>query len=98
MNKFTFKTTKPTGPYASFYQPYHSIKFKGVEIGQIDPKQLHWIQLRVMKKDLLEDGNTNCAWRTIRLKKQSDSLQEAKDFLNTNREALHKKCTFAMEQ
>lgn len=42
------------------------------------------IRLQVVKKDINEDGNSNCSWKWIKLKKKSESLQEAKDFLNEN--------------
>ena len=42
----------------------------------------------IVKKDINEDGKPNCKWRWIILKKESESLQEAKDFLNKNIETI----------
>ena len=80
--KFTFKTTKPTGRYRSFDHPSHAIKLKKIEVGYITPEVPFIIRFKVTKADIAEDGNPNCPWKWIRLKKQSNSLQEAKDFLN----------------
>lgn len=85
--KFTFKTEKPTGRYSSFFNDYHIIKFKKKSIGQITDKE--WkIRLQVIKKDINENGNPNCKWKWITLKIEFKSLQEAKDFLNSNIEAI----------
>jgi hypothetical protein len=42
----------------------------------------------VHKDDINEDGNPNCPWKWISLKKESESLQEAKDWLNENIEEV----------
>jgi len=34
------------------------------------------------------DGNKNCEWRWVRLKKEFNSLDEAKKFLNDNIEEI----------
>lgn len=81
MKKFTFKTTKPTGKYRCFHKPYHDIKIKGQTIGNIDHETFK-IRLMVIKSDINEDGNPNCTWKWITLSKKSNSIQEAKDFLN----------------
>lgn len=88
--KFTFKTTKPTGKYASFYNPSHDIKLNKKDVGSIvDGK---WtIRLKVVKDDIMEDGKPNCPWEWISLKKESSSLQEAKDFLNANFKTITEK-------
>lgn len=80
--KFTFKTTNPTGPYSSFSNPIHDIKLQKKVVGSISPEEPYQISFRVIKKDLLEDGNANCPWKWIRLKKEFISLLEAKEFLN----------------
>jgi hypothetical protein len=51
----------------------------------------------VMMKDD-EKGNSNCLWKWIRLKKESTSLQEAKDFLNANVELILKTFTLLQEK
>lgn len=80
--KFTFKTTKPTGRYKSFYSPYHEIKLNKKLVGDIDDEPPYKITLMVTKKDINEDGHPNCPWKRIKLKQQSDSLESAKIFLN----------------
>jgi hypothetical protein len=81
-NEFKFKTNKPTGKWRAFDNPSHHIKHKGKEVGMIDHEAPFKIRLMVMKADIMEDGNGNCPWKWITLTKQSESLQEAKDFLN----------------
>lgn len=94
--KFTFKTTKPTGRYRSFGHPYHEIKIKRIVVGAIDHKT--WkIRLIVKKEDILEDKNPNCPWKWIVLKKESASLQEAKDFLNKYAEEIMQKWNLYIE-
>lgn len=82
VNKFTFKTERPTGRYRSFWPEYHKIRFGKTEVGQIIDKE--WkIRLIVMKEDINEDPNdTFCDFKWITLKKEFASLQEAKDWLN----------------
>lgn len=87
---FTFKTTRATGHYRSFHSDQHDIKIKKVVVGMISDRD--WvIRLQVTKKDINEDGNPNCPWKWITLKKQSASLEEAKEFLNRNYEAIRAK-------
>jgi hypothetical protein len=81
--RFTFKTTHPTGSYRSFYDPYHTIKFKKQTVGTIDHKT-NKISLMVVKTDTITDNNPNCEWKSITLAVKPKSLQEAKDFLNEN--------------
>ncbi|GJQ43855.1 MAG: hypothetical protein JETCAE03_33530 [Ignavibacteriaceae bacterium] len=87
MKKFTFKTEKPTGKWRSFHQPTHYIKLGREICGHIDPENFT-ISLMIIKNDINEDSNPNCSWKWIRLKKESKTLQEAKDFLNENIEVL----------
>ena len=88
---FTFKTEKPTGRYRSFENPVHRVKLKKIEIGTISPNPPHKIRLRVMKT---EPDNSPCAWKWVYLKKESTSLQEAKEFLNEKFDLIIKKYTF----
>ena len=81
--KFTFKTEKSTGRYGSFYPDLHYIKIKGKQCGSINDKVPYGIRFMVVKKDINEDGNPNCEWKWIQIKKESKTLQEVKDFLNT---------------
>ena len=80
--KFTFKTTKQTGPYSSFSNDWNEIKLNKKAVGNIGGQVPFTISLYVMKKD------KNCEWKHVRLKKQSETLQEAKDFLNANIEKI----------
>jgi hypothetical protein len=86
--KFTFKTEKSTGRYSAFYPDNHYIKLNKKQVGKISDKKPYLIRLSVVKKDINEDGNPNCKWKWITLKKESKSLQEAKDFLNETIEAI----------
>lgn len=83
MKKFTFKTIKPTGKYRSFDTPDHRIKLQGKEVGSIEDK-IWTIRLAVKKQDLNEDRNPNCEWRWVTLSRKSDSLEDAKTWLNVN--------------
>ena len=47
----------------------------------------------VMKKDILEDGNPNCEFKWIRLKRESETLDDAKTFLNENIDVILTKYT-----
>jgi hypothetical protein len=81
---FTFKTKKPTGRWRSFNSSSHYVKIKKIAVGRIDDDIPFKIWLRVIKDDIMEDGNANCEWKWIRLKKESKSLEEAKLFLRDN--------------
>ena len=94
--KFTFKTEKSKGPYSSFFPNTNHIKLNKQGIGTIEDKKPHIIRLKVIKDDILEDGNKNCEWKWIRLTKKSESLQEAKDFLNKYIEEILKKYKLAL--
>jgi len=89
--KFTFKTEKPTGRYKSFFTPSHYIKYKKNIVGSIDFNTPHRIRLMVIKNDINEDGNPNCEWKWISLKKESETLEEAKEFLNENIKSIFTK-------
>ena len=87
MNKFTFKTEQPTGRFRSFDNPVYHIKYQKKEVGIIGCEFPHKIRLQVLKtdKDLkAPDNNPNCEWKWIRLKKESESIEAAKTFLNEN--------------
>jgi hypothetical protein len=89
--KFTFKTDKPRGPYSSFFSSQHSIKLQKQKCGSIGDKKPYKIRFQVLKDDIMEDGNPNCSWKWITLKKESTTLQEAKDFVNENFDAIMEK-------
>jgi hypothetical protein len=82
--KFTFKTERSTGNFRSFFPDAHYIKYNRKMCGAIDDRKPYKIRLQVIKSDINEDGNKNCDWKWIMLKKEFSSVQEAKDFLNEN--------------
>ena len=93
MKKFTFKTEQPTGQYRSFYSPVHNIKYDKKVCGHLTGDNLTSdenvkIKLAVVKKDINEDNNPNCSWKWIQIKETFATLQEAKDWLNENRERI----------
>lgn len=88
---FTFKTVKPTGRYKSFFPEHHLIKLKKVEVGTVSDQEGHKIRFQVIKADINKDGNPNCSWEWITLHKESATVDEAKEFLKTNYEAIIKK-------
>ena len=89
--KFTFKTIKPTGRYRSFYPDQHEIKLKRKTVGSIEDKKHHRISLMVEKEDIYEEGNPNCSWKWIMLSEESESITDAKDFLNKHIKDILKK-------
>ena len=91
MKKFTFKTIKATGKYSSFYNDYHIIKLNKKEVGSIGSKYPHKIRLMVVKEDINEDGNPNCDWKWITLRKENNSVKEAKEFINRVSEKIQNK-------
>lgn len=93
MKKFTFKTEQPTGQWSSFYSPTHLIKYNKKVCGNLSGDNLASdrnvkIRLSIIKKDINEDNNPNCTWRWIQFKKVFTTLQEAKNWLNENREKI----------
>jgi len=85
---FTFKTNKPTGRYKSFFKATYDIKLKGKVVGAITSKAPHRIRLEIIKKDIMEDKNPNCLWKWTTLKKEFNSVDEAKAFLKENYERI----------
>jgi hypothetical protein len=86
--KFTFKTEKPTGKWSSFDSPTHYIKLNKRVVGEISSDKPFKISLMVIKRDINEDGNPDCKWKRIYFKKDSETLQEAKDFLNKDADKI----------
>jgi hypothetical protein len=91
--KFTFKTHKETGKYEWLHKPYHYVLLNKNNVGSIDPEKPYTINLMAVKKDILEDGNPNCPWKWIHLKHESETLDDAKAFLNENIDAILTKYT-----
>ena len=100
MKKFTFKTEKSTGRYAAFFADIHHIKLNKIQCGEITDGEGFRIRLQVIKKDIMEDGNANCSWKWVTMKKISGSLQEAKDWLNSEevRAAIEKIYTIYLDE
>lgn len=97
-NKFTFRTVKPTGKWRSFYPNQHFIKIKKDEVGQIVENNRGAyrndkvkIMFQVIKSDINEDGNPNCSWKWATLAREFDSVDEAKEWLNS--EGIFEKIT-----
>lgn len=93
MKKFTFKTEQPTGQYRSFFSPTHLIKYDKKVCGNLSGDNLASdqnvkIKLSIIKKDINEDNHPNCPWRWIKVKGTFPTLQEAKNWLNENREKI----------
>lgn len=82
---FTFKTTKPTGRYKSFYQSYHEIKYNKKMCGTIKGRPPHGVGFMVIKKDIMEDKNPNCEWKWCFLKTpEFQNVKEAKKWVKEN--------------
>ena len=95
--KFTFKTEKPTGSYRSFYPEHHYVKLKKKTVGMIGDKHPHYIRLKVIKANIMEDGNSNCDWKWITLANQFRTIQEEKIFLNENIKLIMKQLNLSLE-
>ena len=91
MKKFTFKTIKPTGKWKSFDEDIILIKLNKKECGNIEPNYPHKIRLMVIKTDVNEDGNPNCIWKWITFKKEFNSVEECKLFLNEHFKLINTK-------
>lgn len=91
---FTFKTIKPKGRWASFNSNENQIKLNKKQVGSIDDEIPFKIRLMIIKKDIGEDGNTNCPWKWIQLKHEFESIKQAQIWLNQNFERLNKIYTF----
>lgn len=93
--KFTFKTDKPTGRYRSFEKNYHHIKYNKVEVGYIDDIEPYRIRLQAMKteEELEEKGDdvSNRNWKWIVLARKNNSVKEAKEWLNENKDIIFAK-------
>lgn len=93
--KFTFKTEKPTGRYRSFFSETYHIKLNKIEIGLISLKEKHTdgpfkIRLMAIKNEKLgmDDGNPNCKWMWIVIKREFETIDDAKIYLNENFDKL----------
>lgn len=82
--KFTVKTNKPTGKWRAFQNASHDIKFGGHVCGSIQDDSPHSVRFMVTKEDIMEDGNQNCVWRWIKIKKEFSSVKDAKAWVIEN--------------
>ncbi len=63
----------------------------------IEEKDPYRIRLKVVKQDIMEDGNANCDWKWITLKAEFKTIDEAKEFLNANFISINEKWKLAMK-
>jgi hypothetical protein len=91
--KFTFKTEHPTGRYRSFEDDNHIIKFEGKEVGSIEANKPFKINLMIKKDDKHNDSNPNCSWKHIYFKREFETLDSAKEWLNQNIDKILKEVT-----
>lgn len=97
--KFTFKKERATGPYASFQSEPIYIKHKGTEVGYINDgfkSGKHFIHLQVRKEEF--DENDRCDWRWAKIKFKFDTVEEAKQWLNDNRERIFNNYDLILEE
>ena len=85
MAKFTFKKN----PGGSWDNDTHYIKYKKKKCGSITKGRYdkNWTIGFIIKKDK-PDENPNCDWKWIILKKKFEKPNEAKTFLNDNKEGI----------
>lgn len=92
MNTIKFKIDRPTGKRKAFSSPTYYVIINKIDVGTISHKsnldrsdRLEvGVSFRVLKDDILEDGNSNCVWRNLTLKARFNTAQEMKDFLTKN--------------
>lgn len=44
---------------------------------------------KTTEKDIMEDGNCNCSWKTITIKKKFSDLDGAKNFIRENFDVIN---------
>ena len=73
----------------SWEDPSCTIKMNKKIVGSITVKK-RWtnapyiVMFMIVKSDINEDGNPNCEWKWITLKKEYATIQDAKQRLNEN--------------
>lgn len=75
---FTFKTTRPTGRYSSFYPSSHDIKIKRRICGEIVDRE--WRIRLMVEKEPTQQDLVPFKWVTLNYK--AETLADAKEFLN----------------
>ena len=87
--KFSFKIDRPTGRYASFSQTSCYIKLLGKECGSITEHNRlgndYSISLMVDREPI---AGSPAPFKTITLKYKPTSFDEAKTWLNTNKDKI----------
>lgn len=87
MKTFTFKKIPHSTGLAGVAEAgkdYYNIKLNGVNVGIFGRNNSHDainIRLKIVKKDIMEDGNPNCTWKWATVKHKPFSIEEAKRFL-----------------
>ena len=94
MKKFTFKTSKSTGRYKSFYNNHYYILLNKCIVGQFSDSLPCKIRLMVIKTDEINDNNPNCDWMWIGLKMEFATIDAAKVWLNDNFELINTRYKF----
>ncbi len=96
--KLSFKKHPKNTGLARIGSPHASvdIKVNKKRIGLIIPpswnsSHYNWIiRLMVVKENILEDGNENCSWKWIQLKKHFETEGLAREFLNNHIDFLER--------
>ena len=60
------------------------------KIGSMTDDGAFNIRLMILKADIMEDGNENCKWKWVTLKKKFSNLDDAKDFVRENWNNINK--------
>ena len=85
MSKFTFKIHRATGRYASFFADHVDIKIKGKVVGMFSCGS-------VTSEDRIlfhvKDETQKSGFRNVVLKKEVTTINETKQWLNENYEAI----------
>ena len=95
-NTIRFKTNKISGKWAWTTNPTYDVIINGSNVGTISHKSVFdkdeklevGVGFRVVKNDILEDGNSNCIWKTVFLKARFKTVQETKDFITRHLDVI----------
>ena len=76
----------------AYYKEGCYIIFGKNKIGEITNNRVYDgafnIKFMIVKTDIMEDGNENCKWKWVTLKKKFSNLDDAKDFVRENWEII----------
>jgi len=83
---FTYKKENPEGRYRCFHATTYNIKLKRKKIGFFFENHGNPIKIyfSIEKDETHNDGNPNCSWMNIHLKKEFKTVEEVKEFLKEN--------------